>query len=160
MEKSVLKPLSELSLKGPTNGLTLTHMGKKRLMENAYKKYIAEDNHLNKLEYMYSFFFHAYHLREWIQHFSGMNNFKSIWKEKYSSNSYYNICHDFWNKTKHFILTRPEISANVSLMETTFMKDQKNCIVHYLRFDNTYIEMEELMSELIKFWEDFFNKEL
>jgi len=156
------KPISEFPVSQFNHGWTLTHAGKKTLMEMAFEKFKSGRNTAEKMDYAWNFFVHACHLKEWIEHFSGIKDFKKSWTDnlKYSQNQYWKMCYDICNKSKHFILTRPKITNEIAVIVSPKMVDGVLVDVCYIRFEDNYMPLELLMEEMIKFWNSFFREEL
>lgn len=156
------KPISEFPINKLSHGYQITHAGKKELMRMSYMKFKSGRNSAEKMDYAWNFFVHACHLKEWIEHFSGIKDFKSSWTDniKYSENEYYKMCYDICNKSKHFVLTRPQVTNDISVLVSPEMKDGVLEDVFYLKFDDKYIPMIVLMDIMIKFWDLFFSEEL
>lgn len=76
-----LKHISEFPKTGISFPFTITHAGKLSLLESSYERFKHSNNFQDTIDNVYIFFTHAFHLKEWIQHFSGKKTFKRIGKQ-------------------------------------------------------------------------------
>ncbi|MBN8695587.1 MAG: hypothetical protein J0L87_03565 [Bacteroidetes bacterium] len=134
---------------------TLLHPGKIHLLTQILQAYKNTENRTEREIWIYAFFDHAYHLKDWFKNFPLIANFDDRWKN-YSGNLYFKLCRDFCNRNKHIKVTQPSISSNVRLMRMI----ENDIEQHYITYDNKYMPAEFLMTEVLKFWKDFERTEL
>lgn len=149
------KNISTLPTDKPVFNSTLLHPGKIEFLRQILDAFKKTDNRAEKQIWIFAFFDHAYHLKDWFKNFTLIQNFDTIWK-KYSDNLYFKICRDFCNKNKHAKVSHPSISNNVRIIEI----HENDKIVFYIRFEDQYIPAEYLMNKLVEFWTEFESKEI
>jgi hypothetical protein len=155
-----LKHISEFPTTGISFPFTITHSGKLSLLERSYERFKHSNNFQDTIDNVYMFFTHAFHMKEWIQHFSGKRNFQENWKANYADNEYYLLCQDFCNKSKHFKLSRPEVTNDIALIQRDDYSCGDKVTIFYIKYADHFIEVDVLMKHLIDFWKNYFRKEL